>query len=121
MPFTTIFSIFCVGSLHPWLLSALLCLRENGYNESFNGRLRDEFLTGELFYTLKEAQMMIEQWWHHHNHIRPLTSHSQMTYFLPRSLDSIWGVDQLLPAAREDLEIIGKVAAPEICRLVNAQ
>ena len=31
---------------------------ENGYNESFNGRLRDEFLKGEPFYTLKEAQVV---------------------------------------------------------------
>lgn len=47
---------------------------ENGYNESFNGRLRDELLNGELFYTLKEAQVIIEQWRHHYNHIRPHTS-----------------------------------------------
>jgi len=47
---------------------------ENGYNESFNGRLRDEFLNGETFYTLKEAQVLLEQWRHHYNHIRPHTS-----------------------------------------------
>lgn len=35
---------------------------ENGYNESFNGRLRDEFLNREIFYTLKEAQVLIERW-----------------------------------------------------------
>jgi transposase InsO family protein len=34
---------------------------ENGYNESFNGKLRDELLKGEIFYSLKEAQVMIEQ------------------------------------------------------------
>ena len=34
---------------------------ENGYNESFNGKLRDELLNGEIFYTLKEAQVLIEQ------------------------------------------------------------
>ena len=33
---------------------------ENGYNESFNGKLRDELLNGEIFYTLKEAQILIE-------------------------------------------------------------
>ena len=32
---------------------------ENGYNESFNGKLRDELLNGEIFYTLKEAQILI--------------------------------------------------------------
>ena len=41
---------------------------ENGYNESFNGRLRDECLNGELFYTLKEAQTIIEDWRMHHRH-----------------------------------------------------
>lgn len=47
---------------------------ENGYNESFNGRFRDEFLKREAFYTLKEAQVLTEQWRHHYNHIRPHTS-----------------------------------------------
>ena len=40
---------------------------ENGYNESFNGKLRDELLNGEIFYTLKEAQILIEQWRRHYN------------------------------------------------------
>lgn len=35
---------------------------ENGYNESFNGKLRDELLNGEIFYTLKEDKILIEQW-----------------------------------------------------------
>jgi putative transposase len=35
---------------------------ENGYIESFNARLRDEFLNGELFYTLREAKILIEAW-----------------------------------------------------------
>lgn len=47
---------------------------ENGYNESFNGRFRDEFLNGEVFYTLKEAQVLTEEWRHLYNHIRPHTS-----------------------------------------------
>lgn len=34
---------------------------ENGYIESFNGKLRDEIVNGELFYTLKEAQILVEQ------------------------------------------------------------
>jgi transposase InsO family protein len=53
---------------------------ENGYNESFNGRLRDELLNGEVFYTLKEAQIIIEQWRRHYNHIRP---HSSLGYRPP--------------------------------------
>jgi transposase InsO family protein len=56
---------------------------ENGYNESFNGRLRDELLNGEVFYTLKEAQVMIERWRHHYNHIRP---HSALGYKPPAPL-----------------------------------
>ena len=35
---------------------------ENGYCESFNGKMRDECLNGEIFYSLKEAQIVIEKW-----------------------------------------------------------
>jgi len=44
---------------------------ENGYCESFNARFRDELLNGEIFYTLKEARIVIEQWHRHYNTIRP--------------------------------------------------
>jgi len=47
---------------------------ENGYNESFNGKLKDELLNGEIFYTLKEAKIMIERWRAHYNTKRPHTS-----------------------------------------------
>lgn len=47
---------------------------ENGYNESFNGRLRDEFLNREMFHTLKEAEVLTAQWRYLYNHIRPHTS-----------------------------------------------
>jgi putative transposase len=47
---------------------------ENGYIESFNARLRDELLNGEIFYTLREAQIVIESWRHHYNTIRPHAS-----------------------------------------------
>ena len=47
---------------------------ENGYCESFNARFRDELLNGEIFYTLKEAQVIIEQWRQHYNTIRPHSS-----------------------------------------------
>ena len=53
---------------------------ENGYNESFNGKLRDELLNGEIFYTLKEAKIIIEQWRRHYNTIRP---HSSLGYRPP--------------------------------------
>src|SRR5690349_10690142 len=44
---------------------------ENGYIESFNARLRDELLEGEIFYSLKEAKVVIESWRRHYNAIRP--------------------------------------------------
>jgi putative transposase len=44
---------------------------ENGYNESFNGKLRDEFLNGEIFYTLHEAVVLVEQWRRLYNTVRP--------------------------------------------------
>lgn len=53
---------------------------ENGYNESFNGKLRDELLNGEIFYSLKEAQVIIEQWRKHYNTKRP---HSSLGYRPP--------------------------------------
>jgi len=53
---------------------------ENGYNESFNGKLRDELLNGEIFYTLKEAQSLIERWRQEYNTFRP---HSSLGYFPP--------------------------------------
>jgi transposase InsO family protein len=47
---------------------------ENGYIESFNARLRDELLNGEIFYSLKEAQIIIESWRQHYNRFRPHAS-----------------------------------------------
>jgi putative transposase len=47
---------------------------ENGFIESFNARLRDELLDGEIFYTLREAQIVIESWRHHYNTKRPHAS-----------------------------------------------
>ena len=44
---------------------------ENGYVESFNGKLRDELLDGEIFYTLKEAKVLIERWRQQYNRMRP--------------------------------------------------
>ena len=44
---------------------------ENGYNESFNGKLRDELLNLESFSTLKEAQVLTENWRKDYNHLRP--------------------------------------------------
>ena len=53
---------------------------ENGYCESFNARFRDEFLNGEIFYSLREAQILIEEWRKHYNTKRP---HSALGYQPP--------------------------------------
>ena len=53
---------------------------ENGYVESFNGKLRDELLRAEVFNTLREAQVLIEQWRQHYNTARP---HSALGYRPP--------------------------------------
>lgn len=53
---------------------------ENGFIESFNGKLRDELLNGEIFYTLFEAKTLIEDWRKHYNTIRP---HSSLNYRPP--------------------------------------
>ena len=53
---------------------------ENGYCESFNGSMRDELLNGEIFYTLAEAQILIEAWRRHYNTVRP---HSSLGYRPP--------------------------------------
>jgi transposase InsO family protein len=56
---------------------------ENGFCESFNGKLRDECLNGEIFYSLREAQVVIEKWRIHYNTKRP---HSSLGYRPPAPL-----------------------------------
>ncbi len=53
---------------------------ENGYIESFNGKLRDELLDREIFTTLTEAKILIEEWRKEYNQIRP---HSALDYRPP--------------------------------------
>jgi len=53
---------------------------ENGYNESFNGKLRDELLNREIFYSLREVQILTERWRREYNTIRP---HSSLGYRPP--------------------------------------
>jgi putative transposase len=64
----------------------------NGCYESFNGKLRGELLNGEIFYTLKEAQIVIENWRRHYNTMRP---HSSLGYRPSAPEALVW------PAARE--------------------
>ena len=64
---------------------------ENGYCESFNGKLRDECLNGEIFYSLKEAQVVIEKWRMDYNTKRP---HSALGYRPPApAARSPWGAN----------------------------
>ena len=53
---------------------------ENGYCESFNSKLRDEFLNGEIFYSMKELRVLVERWRVHYNTVRP---HSSLGYRSP--------------------------------------
>jgi transposase InsO family protein len=59
--------------------------RENSYNESFNGKLMDELLNGEIFYTLRDAQGLIER---RHQHCRLFRPHSALNY-QPQALEAI--------------------------------
>lgn len=69
------------------------CPWENGYCESFNGKLRDELLNGEIFHTLKEAQIVIENWRNHYNTIRPRSS-LEYRPSAPEAL--VWPVSKLV-------------------------
>ena len=79
---------FIATALHAWyrvLAVAPLFIEpgspcENGYVESFNGKLRDELLNGELFHTLHEAQVLVERWQQRYNAPRP---HSALGYRPP--------------------------------------
>jgi transposase InsO family protein len=62
---------------------------ENGYCESFNGSWRDELLNGEIFYSLAEAQILIEAWRRHYNTVRP---HSSLGYRPPAPEAAPWPV-----------------------------
>ncbi len=72
---------------------------ENGYIESFNGKLRDELLNGELFYTLYEAQVVIERWRRQYNTRAP---HSVLGYRPPAPEAAI---PPLLPSGSATLHL----------------
>ena len=73
---------------------------ENGYCESLNSKLRDELLNGEIFTTMREAEVLIENWRRHYNAIRP---HSSLGYRPPAPEDdlaaSIWPAIRSAPAS----------------------
>ena len=74
---------------------------ENGYVESFNGKLRDELLNREIFYTLTEAQVLVERWRRDYNRHRP---HSALGYrppapeaFEPQRIMSVGNGSRIMP------------------------
>ena len=68
---------------------------ENGYCESFNSKLRDELLNGEIFYSLAEARIVIETWRQHYNTRRP---HSSLGYRPPAPQAVQWPASPPAPA-----------------------
>ena len=93
---------FTSKMVHEWLerlgtrtaFIELGCPWENGYIESFNGKLRDELLNREIFYNLKEAKVLIENWRIEYNTVRP---HSSLNYcppapeaVQPLTFEAIW-------------------------------
>jgi hypothetical protein len=82
---------------------------ENGYCESFNSKLRDEFLNGETFYSMKEIRVLAERWRVHYNTVRP---HSSRGYRPPApeavSILLSWadiGWQQIAVERDEDIEV----------------
>ena len=65
---------------------------ENGYAESFNGKLRDELLNAELFADLREARVLATHWQNEYNHRRP---HSSLSYQTPAAFAATCGVEAL--------------------------
>ena len=69
---------------------------ENGYVESFNSKLRDELLDGEIFYSLREAQTLIEAWRRHYNTLRP---HSALGWRPPAPAVRVAGPEPWPPSS----------------------
>jgi len=67
---------------------------QNGFIESFNGRLRDECLNGEIFFDLADARNKLEKWRHDYNHARP---HSALAYMTPNEFAALLAQRQPQP------------------------
>jgi putative transposase len=86
-PGTTPTHSHCTGPGAPW---------ENAYVESFNGRLRDELLNGELFTSLAEARYLVERWRVEYSTDRP---HSSLNDLTPATLKSPGLVSGVMPGS----------------------
>jgi len=71
---------------------------QNAYGESFNGKLRDECLNMEVFYSLKEAKIILQQWRQEYNHERP---HSSLGYLTPWEYWQKWIKDNWMMFSQE--------------------
>ncbi len=76
---------------------------ENGYVESFNGKLRDELLDVEVFETLKEARVLVERWRREYNQRRP---HSALAYRPPAPEARFPRTQALAPVPRGGLQMV---------------
>jgi transposase InsO family protein len=105
---------FAAGAVRDWLARlgvATLFIEpgspwENGYCESFNGKLRDELLDREVFHGLREAQVLVEAWRRHYNTVRP---HSALGYRPPAPEAVPWtgpARTRLRPAAGQGAEVV---------------
>jgi putative transposase len=75
---------------------------ENGYVESFNGKLRDELLNGEIFYSLDEAQVVIESWRQHYDRVRLQLS---LGYKPPAPSATIWPSEWTQPTTQATVDV----------------
>ena len=78
--------------------------QQNGFVESFNGRLRDECLNEEVFATLAEARAVIERWRIDYNHVRPHSAHG--------GIDPGGGAPELRGRSAAQLDQLRRTAAP---------
>ena len=79
------------------------------WSQSFNARLRDGLLDGEIFYTLREAEVVIESWRRHHNAVRPHASPG----FRPPAPEAVMPTFAAWPAAlRRPASALTRAVAP---------
>jgi len=79
---------------------------ENGYIESFNGKLRDELLNGEVFDTLLVAKVLIERWRRDYNAIRP---HSSLGYRAPVPEEKLFCLPAYTPLQQTNRTVIDTI------------
>ena len=84
---------------------------ENGFIESFNARLRDELLDGEIFYSIAEAKIVIESWRRHYNTVRP---HGSLGYKPPAPEVFVPAMAVRVPAQPKPASLPALVSRPSM-------